>query len=82
MTAATRRTLLGSLFVAWSGAALAQPPYPPIPPPRSEPMPPPPHGAYVWRPGYWAWNGRHYVWCRAWTSRGILPTMNGCRAAG
>jgi len=62
MTHPTRRTLLTSLFVGLSTAALAQPGYPPMPPPRMEPMPPPPGGAYIWRPGHWAWNGRQYVW--------------------
>ena len=63
MASCNRRFLLTSAFVALSGAALAQPPYPPMPPPRPEGMrPPPPGEAYVWRPGHWAWNGRGYVW--------------------
>jgi hypothetical protein len=62
MASLTRRVLLTSVFVALSGAAVAQPGYPPIPPPRMEPVPPLPHGAYIWRPGYWRWNGRAYLW--------------------
>jgi hypothetical protein len=27
-----------------------------------EPIPAPPVAGYVWRPGYWAWNGVRYVW--------------------
>lgn len=34
-----------------------------LPPLVVEPVPPPPvHGYYVWRPGYWSWNGVRYVW--------------------
>jgi len=62
MAAPTRRTLLASVFVALSGAAVAQPGYPPMPPPRMEPIPPPPRGAYIWRPGHWRWDGRGYLW--------------------
>lgn len=39
--------------------------YPPPPAARVEPVPAPPPGApraYVWRPGYWRWNGHRYIW--------------------
>lgn len=41
--------------------------YPLQPPPPAPyevaPPPPPPSRAYmVWRPGFWRWNGRTYVW--------------------
>jgi hypothetical protein len=63
MPVPTRRLLLTSLFVALSGAAAAQPSYPPIPPPkRIEPAMPPTRGNYVWQPGHWSWTGYRYVW--------------------
>lgn len=33
-------------------------------PPRAivEPVPVAPAVGYAWRPGYWSWNGRRYVW--------------------
>ena len=41
-------------------------PAPSAPPPVVEAMPPlppgHPAGSYVWKPGYWLWNGFHYVW--------------------
>ena len=43
--------------------ACAQAPYwPPIPPPRVEQIPPPPHERLTWQPGHWQWEGREYVW--------------------
>lgn len=27
-----------------------------------EPVPVPPVAGYVWRPGYWSWNGVRYIW--------------------
>jgi hypothetical protein len=62
MSSPTRRILLSAAFMAFTGAALAQPGYPPIPPPRPEPVPPPPGATYIWRPGHWVWNGATYVW--------------------
>ena len=39
---------------------------PPVPPPRSEPIPKPPVTAtpLIWQPGHWDWNGAGYVWQR------------------
>ncbi len=49
--------------VAFGGVAPAEAqPYPPLPPPRYEALPPPPGGAYIWQPGHWRWNGYQYVW--------------------
>ncbi|MGA2191015.1 MAG: hypothetical protein ABSH33_21055 [Steroidobacteraceae bacterium] len=52
-----------------SAVALAQsnggapPGYQPIPAPLAETVPPPPpQGAYIWRPGHWKWNGYKYHW--------------------
>ena len=33
---------------------------PPIP--RADVVPIRPVAGYVWRPGYWSWNGARYVW--------------------
>jgi WXXGXW repeat (2 copies) len=32
------------------------------PPPAVEVVPAPPAAGYIWRPGYWGWNGAQYVW--------------------
>ena len=32
------------------------------PAPVVEPVPPPTVAGYIWRPGYWRWNGVRYVW--------------------
>lgn len=64
----TRRKLaiaLATGLVAASAVpALAQPlnPYGAVPPPRYEPVPPPPSPRYIWVPGHWNWNGVRYVW--------------------
>jgi hypothetical protein len=45
--------------------SLAQMAAPPPPPVEAAPGPPPPGvaGAYwAWRPGFWRWNGRRYIW--------------------
>lgn len=34
------------------------------PAPVIEAVPPPPAVGYVWRPGYWRWNGVRYIWIR------------------
>ena len=63
-----RKTLLALLMAAGTGATLT----PAIasadiyvrvapPPPRYEVVPVVQPG-WVWIPGYWNWNGRHYVW--------------------
>ncbi len=45
-----------------TGPVHAQPPYPPVPPPRYQ-APPPPLGPHqAWVPGHWQWNGMRYVW--------------------
>ncbi len=61
MASPTRRILLTSVFAALSGAAVEQPGYPPIPPPRVEVVPAPRPG-YIWRPGHWRWDGGRYLW--------------------
>ena len=59
LAAAAILPLLGS-----AGPALSQAMAPP--PPQAEALPPPPvagPGVYwVWRPGFWRWNGVRYVW--------------------
>ena len=37
-------------------------PYPVLPPPRVEAVPPPPSAVVVWEPGHYHWNGVGYVW--------------------
>jgi hypothetical protein len=66
------RPFLASLFVSGAvllsslAGAVAQPyavaPYPPVPPPRVEQVPPPPNARFVWQPGHWQWRGREYAW--------------------
>jgi len=58
-------------LAAMSMAAVAQPNggpppggYQAVPAPREEPIPPPPEGPYIWRPGHWGWNGYRYHWVR------------------
>ncbi len=34
------------------------------PPPPREEVVPVVRGGYVWVPGYWDWNGRHYHWVK------------------
>jgi hypothetical protein len=70
-----RRGLIGRLaLLGMGGAAIAAgltvegvakahaQGYPPMPPPRYEPVPPPPGARYVWQPGHWRWNGYRYIW--------------------
>lgn len=56
--------LAGALVVSTVATAVGQPrpPYPPVPPPRYEAVPPPPGARYAWVPGHWQWNGYRYVW--------------------
>ena len=66
------RVTLAMLTVAagLSGAATAAPgqpgaassPYPPVPQPRSEPMPASLGRGRVWEPGHWRWDGGAYAW--------------------
>jgi hypothetical protein len=53
-----------ALTAVFAGSAAAQPPmpYPPVPEPQVETVPPPPGGNYVWEPGHWHWNGASYAW--------------------
>jgi hypothetical protein len=51
-----------ALTAGLAGAATAQPPYPPVPEPRIEQVPPPPGERFVWEPGHWHWDGAAYVW--------------------
>ncbi len=63
-----KRTLAAlAVSLALTGVAAAQPyappPYPAVPVPRVEQIPPPPPGRpLVWEPGHWHWNGAAYVW--------------------
>jgi hypothetical protein len=63
-----RPLLLGTIGLGLGlgvlGRAAAQPfRYPPVPPPRVEPVPRrPPPGRVRWQPGHWHWSGRGYVW--------------------
>ena len=57
-----RMAIAFGVLVIMAGTALAQNPYPPIPPPQVETVPPPPSAAVIWRPGHWHWNGVRYVW--------------------
>lgn len=50
------------LVFAGAETASAQRPYPPIPPPRYERIPPPPGGRFMWEPGHWHWTGAQYAW--------------------
>jgi hypothetical protein len=71
-----RKTLLALCIAAGSVAAVA----PSLasadvyvriapPAPRYEVVPAVRPG-YVWSPGYWNWNGRHYIWVKGRTIRG------------
>ncbi len=57
-------TLAATLALGGLVPAVAQPPYPPVPPPRYEIVPPPPGPRAAWVPGHWNWNGTRYVWIR------------------
>ena len=46
---------------ALEARATAAAPFAP-PPPRAEPAPAPAGIDVMWNPGYWAWDGRIYVW--------------------
>jgi hypothetical protein len=68
-----KKMLITATFIAVAAAAAPTLAAPPVahpvawiaheapPPLREEHAPPPRHG-YVWVPGYWTWQGRHYVW--------------------
>jgi|SRR5690349_15498558 hypothetical protein len=47
---------------AYAPVAAQLNPYPAVPPPRAEPVPPPPRERLVWQPGHWHWNGASYQW--------------------
>ena len=52
------------LWAVLLAACTAQPPAPPVPAPRADPMPLPPvtPEALIWQPGHWDWTGSGYVW--------------------
>ena len=52
------------LLAVLLAACTAQPPAPPVPAPRADPMPLPPvtPEALIWQPGHWDWTGSGYVW--------------------
>jgi hypothetical protein len=58
----TGSLLAVALTAGIAGAAIAQPAYPPIPPPRVEVMPAAPGARFIWEPGHWRWTGVQYVW--------------------
>ena len=83
--------LLAALAItaAIAPAALAQGPYPPVPPLQEEvgppPVPPGPPAQYILVPGNWQWNGVSYVWVgRHWILRqpGYVHWVPGHWAAG
>lgn len=41
-----------------------RPPYPPVPAPMAETLPPPPVTStqLIWQPGHWEWTGTGYAW--------------------
>ncbi|WP_428375616.1 hypothetical protein [Lichenicoccus sp.] len=53
--------LIGAATLALPQRAQAQP-FPPVPPPRYEPVPVAPGPGYSWRGGGWRWDGRGYAW--------------------
>ena len=66
-----RRTVAALAIVASLAVGAACLPFPPHgvvvialgpPPPRWEPMGPPPGPGYVWVSGYWAWRSRDFFW--------------------
>ncbi len=61
-----KRLFASALVLGLLAGATAQgqppPPYPPIPAPRYERVPPPPGRAYMWEPGHWQWTGVQYAW--------------------
>ncbi len=59
----TRTALLAGLSLSVAGCVVEPVnPYPPVPAPRMEVVPPAPRTAAVWQPGHYLWNGRAYVW--------------------
>jgi hypothetical protein len=52
---------VSALGLMMAAPAFAQP-YPPVPPPRAEMVPPPPGAQYAWEGGHWHWNGAQYAW--------------------
>jgi len=54
--------LLCGVALAASGCVVDTAPYPPIPAPRVEVVPPAPGPRLAWEPGHWRWNGSAYLW--------------------
>lgn len=54
--------VVASSIAGFAGEAFAQPPYPPLPPPRYEVVPPPRGPRFIWEPGHWQWTGVQYAW--------------------
>ncbi len=46
------------------------------PPPLHENIPDAPSDQYVWIPGYWVWQGNHYIWA---TGRWAIPPHPGAK---
>jgi len=64
--------LMVGTLLAGSPAARAQPPFPPVPELRYEPVPPAPgrQDDYLWQPGHWDWDGGKYAWVEGkWIER-------------
>jgi hypothetical protein len=58
-----RGALLAGLALSVTGCVVEPAnPYPPVPAPRVEVVPPAPARAVVWQPGHYQWNGAAYVW--------------------
>jgi hypothetical protein len=71
-----RNALLGAATVAVLSACVVAPPrhqvvmvQPPPPAPLIEQPPPAPYYGAYWQRGYWAWNGRAYVWSNGYWRR-------------
>jgi len=59
----TRAAVLAGLLLSVAGCVVEPAnPYPPVPAPRVEVIPPAPRPAAVWQPGHYQWNGRAYAW--------------------
>ena len=64
--------LMLGMLLAGAPAAQAQPPFPPVPQLKYEPVPPAPgpEQDYLWQPGHWDWTGAKYAWVQGtWIER-------------
>jgi hypothetical protein len=62
-----RHPIIAAALISAAGllsGCVAANPYPPVPPPRPETIPPPPVTGtlLLWQPGHWNWTGDGYVW--------------------